>query len=218
MTTSDVSWSRNFRKIGDLERPDHYHLRGDDECLFLGEYTARENHNFSRTNQIILNLKKSPLVRGTPQWKYKLKAIREVGSTLRQALKPDALPSLTFVPIPPSKMPDDNEYDDRITQICRIISPEGTREMIRTITTRDARHIQDYRRDVGELQATLQINEQAIEPHLTRIILIDDVITTGCSFKACKALLNERLPDVPVFGIFVARRAIPQQPNPLTTI
>src|SRR3546814_10204737 len=89
---SDVSWSGRLRIIGDLERPDHWHLKADDECAFFGEYTPREGWRYSSTNQISINLKKRPTVaRGTPQWPHKRNAIRKVAAAIRSSLKPTAL-------------------------------------------------------------------------------------------------------------------------------
>ena len=52
----------------------------------------------------------------------------------------------------------------------------------------------------------LEINEEICAPQPQTIILFDDVITVGSHFKACKNLLNQRLTDVNVRGVFVARR------------
>lgn len=209
MTTSDASWSARFRLIGDLERPDHYYLSAADECCFLGEYTARAGYDHSTTNQIIANLKKSPLTRGTGQWQYKEREIRRVAQVMKGAINPAALPTLTFVPIPPSKLPTEPEYDDRMLRIAYLISPGGTRELIRATATRAARHSADTKRDPQELRATLQIDESRTAPPPTHIFLIDDVITTGCSFIVCKQMVVERFPGVKVTGMFVARRALP---------
>ena len=209
MTTSDARWSARFRLIGDLERQDHFYLAEADECYFLGEYTARAGFGHSTTNQIIANLKKSPLTRGTGQWQYKEREIERVAKGIKAAIKPAALPNLTFVPIPPSKLPVEPEYDDRILRIARLISPLGTRELIRATVTRTARHSGDAKRDPQELRATLQIDEAQTVPLPTHIFLIDDVITTGCSFMVCKLMLVERFPGVKITGMFVARRALP---------
>lgn len=209
MTTSDASWSASFRLIGDLERPDHFYLTEADQCCFFGEYTARAGFSHSTTNQIITNLKKSPLTRGTDQWRHKERDIGRVAQAMKAAFKPAALPNLTFVPIPPSKLPTEPEYDDRILRIARLISPLGTRELIRATVTRAARHSGDARRDPLELLATLQIDESQTAPPPSHIFLIDDVITTGCSFVVCKRMLVERFPGVKITGMFVARRALP---------
>lgn len=209
MTTSDASWSAKFRLIGDLERPDHHYLSEQDQCVFWGEYTARAGYAHSTTNGLISNLKKSPSLKGTAQWRYKLAAIEDVARVMKAAVKPEALPSLTFVPIPPSKLPGEPEYDDRMAQVARLISPQGARELIRAIASRDARHNSDNKRDPAELRATLHINETVSAPPPTHVFLIDDVVTTGCSFTVCKQMLIERFPGIKVTGMFVARRALP---------
>ena len=128
---------------------------------------------------------------------------------MQSAINPTALPNLTFVPIPPSKLPAEPEYDDRMLRIARLISPVGTRELIRATVTRMARHSADVKRDPQQLRATLQIDEAQTAPLPTHIFLIDDVITTGCSFRVCKQMLVERFPGVEITGMFVARRALP---------
>ena len=213
MTTSDASWSARFRLIGELERPNHYYLTDQDTCLFWGEYTARAGYNHSTTNSIITNLKKKPSTRGTGQWQYKVTEIARVARVMKAAINPEALPRLTFVPIPPSKMVGDAEYDDRMSQIARQISPSGTRELIRAIVPRVARHTGDNKHDPDQLRATLQIEESQCEPAPTHVFLIDDVITTGCGFKVCKQMLTERFPAVKVTAMFVARRALPPSEN-----
>ena len=57
--TSASTFPQRLTKIDDLARPDHFYLTADDECYFLGEYTARKGFAFSPTNQLILNFKKS---------------------------------------------------------------------------------------------------------------------------------------------------------------
>lgn len=209
MTTSDASWSAKFRLISELERPNHYYLTDQDECLFWGEYTARAGYNHSTTNSIITNLKKKPSTRGTGQWQYKVAEIGRVARVMKAAINPAALPALTFVPIPPSKLVGDAEYDDRMTQIARQISAGGTRELIHAVAARVARHSGDNKHDPDELRSTLEIDERLTAPTPTHVFLLDDVITTGCSFMVCKQMLTERFPGIKVTGMFVARRALP---------
>jgi predicted amidophosphoribosyltransferase len=42
-------------------------------------------------------------------------------------------------------------------------------------------------------------------PAPRKIILFDDVLTTGASFKAAQTLLRENFPNAPIAGIFIAR-------------
>ena len=46
-------------KIDDLTRPDHTFIEAADECLYLGEYTARKGYQFSDTNNLIFNFQAS---------------------------------------------------------------------------------------------------------------------------------------------------------------
>jgi predicted amidophosphoribosyltransferase len=205
MPTSDASWSGSLRLIGDLERPDHHYLLGGDQCYFLGEYTARTGWGFSVTNQHIANLKKNPRFRDTPQWAHKLRTIELIGRAIRANLKANVLPAITFVPIPPSKLPTRPEYDNRMTQVARAIGPNAdVREMIVSTVDREPMHATQQRRDPGALRASLSLRPELLSPRRRMIVLIDDVPTTGCSFTVCKSMLTEQLPRIAVTGIFVA--------------
>jgi hypothetical protein len=58
-------------KIDELTRPDHTYLSPEDECYYLGEYTARKGYAFSPINDLVQNLKKPMDRRGKPEWRYK---------------------------------------------------------------------------------------------------------------------------------------------------
>jgi hypothetical protein len=84
--TSGNTFPQRLTEIDDLARPDHWYLTPEDNCYFLGEYTARKGFAFSATNQLVLNFKKSMDKRGTPEWWYKDRAIDEVAVAFRTAL------------------------------------------------------------------------------------------------------------------------------------
>jgi hypothetical protein len=115
--TSGNTFPRRLTEIDDLARPDHWYLRPEDDCYFLGEYTARKGFVFSVTNQLVLNFKKSMDKRCTPQWWYKDRAIDEVAAAFRTAW----LNMATLVPIPPSKAKSDSLYDDRVVRMLQSI-------------------------------------------------------------------------------------------------
>jgi predicted amidophosphoribosyltransferase len=211
MPTSDESWSARLRKIGDLERPDHSYLSPSDECFFFGEYTARAGYSHSNTNSIISNLKKSPSLRGTSQWQHKERAIRECGAAIASNIKSERLSELTFVPIPPSKSPSSADYDDRITLVARAISPQAdVREILYCAADREAMHTNQNHRDPNALRNLLGTRTELIANPRPIIVLIDDVVTTGCSFSVCKAILGRYWPASQIVGIFIARRAVPK--------
>jgi hypothetical protein len=207
MPTSDESWSASLRVISELERPDHWYLTDQDGCYFFGAYTARAGYKHSSTNQFIHNLKKKPNTRGTSQWDWKMRAIRDAGSAIRANIIPEMLTKVVFVPIPPSKIASDPEYDDRMTQVARAIGPEvDVREVLYTKVQRTAMHAIQTRRNPDALRATLGLRSDLLGEPPAEVILLDDLLTTGCSFKVCKAMLLEVWPNANITGIFIARR------------
>jgi predicted amidophosphoribosyltransferase len=129
------------------------------------------------------------------------------GGAIRGTINPQSY--VTLIPIPPSKLPTDPEYDTRVADIARMVSPNAdVREIIVAVAARQPLHESEQRLTPDQLIAMLQIQEALCNPVPHNIILIDDVITTGCSFVACSTLLQARFPGVPISGIFAARRAV----------
>jgi len=205
-----------LRRIDELLRPDHWYLEPSDLGFFLREYTKGGGYQASETNQLILNLKKSPSLRGTSQWKYKGIAIRRCANELKSALA-KYLDGWTIVPIPPSKARDDPEYDDRLCQVGQILCAETSArfcELIVQRTTTPADHLQDSARRTPDLiAANYWIDEALAAPEPTHVWIIDDVLTTGAHFKAVQQVLLQRFPVAKVCGVFIARRApLPDEP------
>ncbi|MQW86391.1 hypothetical protein [Sinorhizobium saheli] len=216
MTTSDASWSARLRMVGDLERPDHFYLDDTDRCAYFGDYTARAGFAHSYTNQIISNLKKSPLVRHTAQWPHKEKAIVTIGAAVANNVATNGWQNTAFVPMPSSKRPDSPEYDDRMVQVARAMGHNAdVRELLYTAVERNAMHTSAERRDPDALRASLAVNHQLTGNPRPHVVLLDDVLTTGCSFKVCKEMIAEIWPGTQVTGVFVARRVIP---NPFAAL
>ena len=206
--TSDVAFSNRFTEIDELTRPDHHWLTDDDRCYFLGEYTARQGYAYSRTNQLILNFKKTLDRRGRREWQYKESAIRQVATAFRRALGADPLP-LVFVPVPPSKARSDPLYDDRVTRMLRAIWPDQTvdvRELIIQSQSTDAAHESLARPSPEQIQAGYRVDEALTAPEPTVVAIVDDVLTTGAHFRAASVVLAQRFPAVQIVGLFVARR------------
>ena len=210
--TSETTFPQRLTKIDDLMRCDHVYLSEDDECYFIGEYTARIGYAYSATNQLVLNFKKTMDRRGFPEWRYKGRAIGEAAAALRTALEPmgaEALNSLTFVPVPPSKAKDDPLYDDRLTRMLNLIRPDprlDVREIIAQKYSTDAVHSSDVRPGPDEVEAMYEIDEGLTQPEPDVIVIVDDVLTTGAHFRAVQTVLSTRFPAVKIIGLFIARR------------
>ncbi len=113
------------------------------------------------------------------------------------------------MPIPPSKMRGDPDYDDRITQICCAIPASfelDIRELVVQTESTGADHESGTRRTTNELLAIYRIDEFVATPLPERIVIVGDVLTNGTHFRAMNTILANRFPNVPIVGFFVARR------------
>ena len=209
MATSKGSFPRRATLVDKLTRTDHYHLDEDDRCLFIGEYTAGAGFGHSETNQLIFNLKKGIERRGERDWRYKREAIVEAGRAFKAVLREGALNEWTFVPMPPSKARDDSQYDDRMLQVVRAIRPAkpvDARELVVQSVSTPSMHRSVKRLRPQELAELYFIDEELAEPMPAALVIVDDLLTTGAHFKAAKLVLTNRFPEVPVIGLFIARR------------
>src|SRR5271156_1548440 len=132
-------------KLDELYLPHHWYLDSSDECYFGGEYTAGRGFAHSATNQLILNLKKKMDRRGLPEWPYKDIAIRQASQNLRSSLRAEFVAAATFVPIPPSKVIGDPEYDDRMTRVLGLLGDADCRELVRQMENMQEAHSADTR-------------------------------------------------------------------------
>lgn len=202
-----------FSEIDDSNRSDHYYLSSDDKVYFIYEYTSRKGFDFSSTNQLILNLKKNPSKTGTNEWPYKLRAIRTCAHDLSTAINQEWIDQGgILVPVPPSRMRGDSEYDDRIVKVCQAITPTpDVREIIiQTENVRPFHSCGDGERPrVQELLDIYEIDENAVRDTPKEIAIVDDVLTNGTHFRAMSQILSDRFPNVKIYGFFVARRVFP---------
>lgn len=210
--------------VGDLERPDHFHLPADAICYFWGEYTPYPNTgglkwNFSPTNRLISNFKKKMDVRGTGQWNYKVAAITQVATAFAAMYSWAALLALNpaFIPIPPSKARNDPMYDPRMLEMLnKVAALQRTQLDIRDCLSFDGRysasHETDERPTPDQLYDALTFSEEQGRPTQRpgAIFLYDDMLTTGAHFVAACRKLREVFPGVPIYGQFVSRRLLPR--------
>ena len=202
-------------KIDDLSRFDHQYLTPNDKCFFFGEYTPRLGYEGSKTNDLILNFKKPPDRKNKPEWKYKEEAIERIAEVFKRSLEVEKLQKVTLVPIPPSKVKGDPLYDDRMLRALERLSKKfnkrlDIRELIQQRNSTPADHAIEFRQNPQGLIENYYIDEKLIDPKPKKIILFDDVLTTGKHFAAAKRVLEEQYPGIEILGIFVARNVRPE--------
>ena len=211
MTISgDNSFPSRLTKIDESSRHHHSFLNEGDECLFFGDYSARRGFAHSPTNQLIFNFKKPMRMQNSPGWHYKNRAINETAAAFSKILGP-RLANITLVPVPPSKLKTDPDYDDRMMDMLRALqAPPGIipdiRELIVQTQPMQASHESDSRPRPAELEVAYEVDEALIQPYPTWIGVIDDVLTTGSHFRAVSNVLKNRFPAARITGLFIARR------------
>jgi hypothetical protein len=211
MTTSEgTSFPSRFTRIDDLTRDDHNHLLPEDECLFFGDYTARKGWAHSATNQLILNFKIPVKLRGTNRWPHKHRAVRTVAELFSASIG-DRFSELTLVPVPPSKLRSDPEYDDRMMDMLRALNPPAgisadVRELVIQTTPIGAAHESSSRPPPAAWESVYEIDE-ALTGHTPKWIgIVDDLLVTGCRFRAMSNVLSRRFPEARITELFIARR------------
>lgn len=203
--------------IDETNREQHVFLQEGDRCLFFGEYFAGKGYQGGGTNQLIFNFKTLPSIAGTnpARRSYKESAIGTVATGLREVLGRNQIERLTFVPIPPSKTQDHPDYDDRLIRALTIGCAgfnSDIRLLLRRLSSTESDHRAGARLTPEALHSLIELDSAGVAAKQVResVVLFDDVITTGKSFKCCERRLREVIPaTIPIIGLFVARRILP---------
>ena len=204
--------NRRLVKIDSMLLEQHAYLDESDHCYYFGEYTPGKGAQFSETNQIIMNIKKSVSRKGKADYRYKDIDIIRVGRMMSE--QGFNLDEITFVPIPPSKAKNDSLYDDRLIRIFNHFNEFSKgevdyRELVIQTSSTQPSHESSERLRLHDLMNIYQIDESLCEDVAPSIIIFDDVVTAGAHYKAMKNVLSRRFPDSTIFGLFIARTARP---------
>ena len=192
----------------------YYYLEESDDCYCLGLYHPRKGFEGGDLNQLIFNLKKSPdTQQSNPDaYKYKEQAILEISTILRESIEKRCLnKEITLVPVPPSRLIGDPDYDDRMLQICnQMVKGLDSPHVLNLLSMKESMepsHLSENNRpSKDQLKNNLQLKSPpANQKPRPYIILLDDVITSGAHYSACKEVLTKHYPNVMVTGMFVAR-------------
>jgi hypothetical protein len=192
----------------------HSCLNNKDEYYFLGEYAGCKGFLHSEMNVLIQNFKKPMDRKNKDEWWYKENAITQIAKLITNAKNWNNIDQYTWVPIPSSKTKSDPMYDDRLIQVLNrinVISGSGSldiRDIVVPSNSWESAHVnKNPRPSVEDHLSNWKINENLLlpNPNPNTIIIFDDVITMGASFKAAQTLLNIKFPGIPIIGLFVAR-------------
>jgi hypothetical protein len=199
-------------------RTDHWFLSATDRCHCLADYLPGRGYRANEVNQLIVNLKCPPSITSIDPRRrhYKREAIGQIAHALRVALSRSAVECATWIPIPTSRPLRDADYDDRLQRI--LLAAFGDyaldlRTMLYQSKATAADHGSARRMSAEALYRVTGLDRELLAraPPRERIVLFDDVLTTGKHYKCCERRLREALADIPISGLFVARRVLPRR-------
>lgn len=185
-------------------------LDESDDCYYARDYISEGGYQASEANDLITNFKKSPEKKGRPEWKYKEKAIKRFATEI--AYIPN-IEEFYVTCIPSSKAKGDPNYDSRLEDTVRYLKQiKPGVEIGFPFSIKKSMTAAHYggSRDVDQIYSNLLWSH--IKSKKSNIVLIDDVLTTGAHFKACKKLILEKIPKANVIGLFWARTVWPDEP------
>lgn len=207
-----------FSRLATEDVNDHFYLGIDDEVYYLEEYKAGEGF-VGKGNSLIYNLKKSVAKKGTDEWIYKVEYMQDIAALLSNVMNKNGEGEIGrkvyWIPVPPSKIRTDPLFDDRNYQI--LILAMGISES-RNHFIADVLHQQSNRqsfssatgqRNIASLVSNYIMNDiPNYVPERDLIVIFDDVLTTGCHFKAVEEMILNKYEDADIAGFFVARRTL----------
>ena len=183
-----------------------------DPCYY---YLVRSPGGYSASfaNSRIEDFKKNPeRYRDNPAvWRYKLAEIQNFADDIAMLLNNPGLAKVIadFQPVaitamPTSKPKSDLYHDSRIDDLCAEVTKRvagiGWASPFDVSARISPSHLNGPR-DVATLEASLSFNGFGKEPGL--VFLVDDVLTTGAHFTACRNIIRRHHPSVPIIGVFL---------------
>lgn len=192
---------KKIERIGLQDYPSR--LDDTDNCYYAREYISEGGYAASEANNLIQNFKKPMDREGRPEWRHKDAAIRRFAAELSQIDFTGAIVSC----IPSSKCKTDPLYDNRMEKTFGYLrqyqSSVAIEYPFELRTTIPAAHLGGTR-DTESFYKALKWVGFRTAP-VNSVVLVDDVITTGGHFKACKRLILEHHPETSIYGIFWAK-------------
>jgi hypothetical protein len=196
------------------QREDHAFLSAADHCACLTEYRTG-TRRCDTLGLLIRDLKCPPssVAASGQRQRRKQAALDAIAHALRTALSRAVVEAATWVPIPPSRAIDDPDYDPRLEWALRIAFGGydlDLRLLLYQCASTPPDHAARRRQTPAALYRLLRVDLEALRdrPLRSRIVLFDDLLISGKHFKCCQQRLRERVGEVPIHGLFVARRTL----------
>ena len=212
--------THGLARLDEHERLQHCYLTEDDHCWYLAEYRAGGGYRARGINRLIADLKCWPSAAASDPSRARQKraAIAAWAGALRAAFSRRSVEQTTWIPIPPSRVRGRWDHDERLSDILRLAFGHyalDLRNLLYQAVSTPPDHCHLQRIPLGSLQDLIRLDPTMhdVRPR-QRVILFDDLLTTGKHFKCCQRRLRERWPELRIDGLFLARRLLAQRGLP----
>jgi hypothetical protein len=216
MNTNKNRWT----KIDELWRLPH--IDKDDRCFALFDYNGhdpwKDSEGVPTGHSHIKNYKRLPseLSDNLHFQQFKREEIsffsERIYEFLSDATKADrpllkSANTVALLPIPPSHVKSDPDYDDRNSRTCETVSQRSGVSAIEPVylSTPISSSHDTGTRDPCALKQVYAIDRSVDLSRYDLLFIVDDVLTTGCHFATIKKMIHEICPEVTVVGLFFAR-------------
>ena len=195
-------------------RADHPYLVAADQCWWLAEYICGHARRAGSVSQIIVSLKQpaSQAAFQTRRARGRRYAVQTLAALLRASVARDWAEEATWIPIPSARLSCDSDHG-RLLPVLRLAFRNYDVDIRPILSVRDSTepdHVLARRSSPGELYGRLRVNWPLIaaRPLRERLVLFDDVVTTGKHYRCCERVLHRALPRTCVTGLFLSRRVL----------
>ncbi|MDO4428526.1 MAG: hypothetical protein Q4B91_03340 [Atopobiaceae bacterium] len=213
--------------VDSVLRSTRNHLESNDLCYY---YLIRDSRGWddgphAKANQLITNFKHDPqkyAANSAPMY-YKHQAIETLAGYVKSFFgdQEDVLESkdVYLVPIPTSKPRSSQDYDPRLDSLCRIV--ERDVPWVKYLPLLDTKqnvgkaHAGTGSRDPGFLARNMTCGEIPPSSSERYVVLVDDVLTTGAHYAACKRVVQGKFSKVVVLGLFLSVHVNEERHDPL---
>ncbi len=190
-----------------FEKEHLLYIKPDDVWIYAKEYKSGTGYEGGPVNSLVLNLKKSPSKKNTPEWPHRENAVRQ--------FKEDVTPLLKINPkggvltaVPSSKTKNHPEYNNRFEDLFREILkslPPGwlVEWPVEIKKTEKSSHLSRERNPEILKKNYIWKGFKNKEPKI--LCVFDDVITTGAHLRAMSDFLRENGYKGKIIGICWAK-------------
>lgn len=181
----------------------------EDPCFYYLVHTD-EGYDVP-SNQRIINFKHDPeRFRDNEQvWGYKLREIESFAHGIAGWLGSISIAgwkNVALIPMPTSKPSNHEFFDPRLVELCERVAELDHRVRVENVLdiseTVQPSHTGGPR-DIEFLKSRIVVREPS---HPLQVgILVDDIVTSGSHYVACREKLKGAFPNIGTIGLFLAR-------------